>query len=110
MTPQQLEETGSQLMLGNTYHLENRPGSGRVARLGGLQEFTGWRRPMLTDSGGFQVGRLSASILILMLHRAKSQLWPLALALDLKCMMLTDSGGFQAGQLLQLSGSCDVIC
>ena len=44
-------------MLGNTYHLENRPGSGRVARLGGLQEFTGWRRPMLTDSGGFQVGR-----------------------------------------------------
>jgi Queuine tRNA-ribosyltransferase len=57
VTPQQLEETGSQLMLGNTYHLENRPGSGRVARLGGLQEFTGWRRPMLTDSGGFQVGR-----------------------------------------------------
>ena len=56
VTPQQLEETGSQLMLGNTYHLENRPGSGRVARLGGLQEFTGWRRPMLTDSGGFQVG------------------------------------------------------
>ena len=37
------------------YHLENRPGSELVADLGGLHDFTAWRRPMLTDSGGFQV-------------------------------------------------------
>ena len=55
MTPEQLEGCGSQLILGNTYHLENRPGSSLVAELGGLHEFTGWQRPMLTDSGGFQV-------------------------------------------------------
>lgn len=62
VTPQQLEEAGSQLMLGNTYHLENRPGSELVAQLGGLQEFTGWRRPMLTDSGGFQVSNRARAL------------------------------------------------
>jgi len=56
VTAEQVEDCGSQLILGNTYHLENRPGSDLVAELGGLHEFTGWRRPMLTDSGGFQVG------------------------------------------------------
>ena len=46
-------------MLGNTYHLMLRPGAERIAALGGLQHFTGWNGPMLTDSGGFQVMSLS---------------------------------------------------
>ena len=44
-----------QVILGNTYHLENRPGSELVAQLGGLHSFIDWQRGMLTDSGGFQV-------------------------------------------------------
>ena len=55
MTAAQLEECGCQLILGNTYHLESRPGADTVAAAGGLHDFTGWRRAMLTDSGGFQV-------------------------------------------------------
>lgn len=55
MTNEQVASTGSQLMLGNTYHLESRPGSAVVAALGGLHGFIGWKRPMLTDSGGFQM-------------------------------------------------------
>ena len=55
----QLEETGSQIVLGNTYHLLLRPGADVVRELGGLHEFTGWRRPMLTDSGGFQLFSLA---------------------------------------------------
>ena len=54
-TPQTLREEGTQIILGNTYHLMLQPGSERVAELGGLQQFTGWRGPMLTDSGGFQI-------------------------------------------------------
>ena len=54
LTPEQLEATGAQLILGNTYHLESAPGSGLVAAMGGLHDFIGWRRAMLTDSGGFQ--------------------------------------------------------
>src|SRR3974390_1945275 len=46
-------------LLGNTYHLMLRPGAERIAALGGLQAFTGWNGPMLTDSGGFQVMSLS---------------------------------------------------
>lgn len=52
---EQLEDVGCQLILGNTYHLESRPGSDLVAHMGGLHDFIGWRRAMLTDSGGFQV-------------------------------------------------------
>lgn len=50
-----LEQSGVQVVLGNTYHLELRPGSDVIERLGGLHRFSGWSGPMLTDSGGFQV-------------------------------------------------------
>jgi queuine tRNA-ribosyltransferase len=59
MLPQQVRETGADILLGNTYHLMLRPGAERVARLGGLHKFMGWERPILTDSGGFQVMSLS---------------------------------------------------
>jgi len=55
LSNRELAEVGSQIVLGNTYHLMLRPGPERVAALGGLHGFTGWRRPWLTDSGGFQV-------------------------------------------------------
>jgi len=55
LTPRQLEELGAQIILGNTYHLYLRPGMDVVERLGGLHAMAGWDRPMLTDSGGFQV-------------------------------------------------------
>src|SRR6201997_4498012 len=51
--------TGTDIALGNTYHLMLRPGAERIAALGGLQKFTGWNGPMLTDSGGFQVMSLA---------------------------------------------------
>jgi queuine tRNA-ribosyltransferase len=54
-----LREIGVQLLLANTYHLMLRPGDTRVAALGGLHGFTGWERPILTDSGGFQVFSLA---------------------------------------------------
>lgn len=60
MLPQSVRETGADVLLGNTYHLMLRPGAERVARLGGLHKFMGWQRPILTDSGGFQVMSLSA--------------------------------------------------
>lgn len=50
----------AEIILGNTYHLYLRPGTGILEKAGGLQRFTGWNRPMLTDSGGFQVFSLSA--------------------------------------------------
>jgi queuine tRNA-ribosyltransferase len=59
MLPQSVRETGADIILGNTYHLMLRPGAERVARLGGLHRFCGWERPILTDSGGFQVMSLS---------------------------------------------------
>ena len=55
----QVKGAGSDIILGNTYHLMLRPGAERVARLGGLHKFSGWDGPMLTDSGGFQVWSLS---------------------------------------------------
>src|ERR1700749_2904801 len=54
-----VREAGTDIVLGNTYHLMLRPGAERIAALGGLQKFTGWQGPMLTDSGGFQVMSLS---------------------------------------------------
>ena len=59
MMPQQLHEIGSQIILGNTYHLNLRPGSELVRQMGGLHKFMGWNGPILTDSGGFQVFSLS---------------------------------------------------
>ena len=55
----QVRDLGSDIILGNTYHLMLRPGAERVARLGGLHEFARWPHPILTDSGGFQVMSLS---------------------------------------------------
>src|SRR5471032_2245646 len=55
----EVREAGADIVLGNTYHLMLRPGAERIAALGGLQRFTGWRGPMLTDSGGFQVMSLA---------------------------------------------------
>jgi queuine tRNA-ribosyltransferase len=55
MTPDELVQVGSQIILGNTYHLYLRPGHELIARLGGLHSFMGWNGPILTDSGGFQV-------------------------------------------------------
>ena len=55
----EVRDAGADIVLGNTYHLMLRPGAERIAALGGLQTFTGWNGPMLTDSGGFQVMSLS---------------------------------------------------
>ena len=55
----QVKAAGSDIILGNTYHLMLRPGAERVQRLGGLHKFSGWQGPILTDSGGFQVWSLS---------------------------------------------------
>src|SRR3982751_61199 len=55
----EVRDAGADIVLGNTYHLMLRPGAERVAALGGLQAFTGWKGPMLTDSGGFQVMSLA---------------------------------------------------
>lgn len=59
MYPEQVRETGADVLLGNTYHLMLRPGAERVAALGGLHDFMDWQRPILTDSGGFQVMSLA---------------------------------------------------
>ncbi len=56
---EELEELGAQIILGNTYHLYLRPGHELIARLGGLHKFMNWKRPILTDSGGYQVFSLS---------------------------------------------------
>jgi queuine tRNA-ribosyltransferase len=59
MKPADVRATGADIILGNTYHLMLRPGAERLARLGGLHEFMGWERPILTDSGGYQVMSLA---------------------------------------------------
>ena len=59
MKPEAVRATGADIILGNTYHLMLRPGAERVAKLGGLHRFMNWPRPILTDSGGYQVMSLS---------------------------------------------------
>jgi len=59
MMPESVRETGADILLGNTYHLMLRPTAERIAALGGLHKFMNWDRPILTDSGGFQVMSLS---------------------------------------------------
>ena len=59
LTPAQLQETGAQMILANTYHLHLQPGEAIVEGAGGLHQFMGWSGPILTDSGGFQVFSLS---------------------------------------------------
>ncbi|MHA6317310.1 tRNA guanosine(34) transglycosylase Tgt [Altererythrobacter sp. CAU 1778] len=60
MKPESVRASGADIILGNTYHLMLRPGAERMARLGGLHRFMNWDRPILTDSGGYQVMSLSA--------------------------------------------------
>ncbi len=60
MRHRDLEEVGAEIILGNTYHLFLRPGDELIARHGGLHSFTGWNRPILTDSGGYQVFSLAS--------------------------------------------------
>jgi tRNA-guanine family transglycosylase len=60
MTSDAVVATGAEIVLANTYHLMLRPGAERIARLGGLHRFMGWERPILTDSGGFQVMSLAS--------------------------------------------------
>ncbi len=62
LTPDDLERVGMQLLIANTYHLALRPGSEKIAELGGLHAFMNWRHPLMTDSGGFQVFSLGAAI------------------------------------------------
>lgn len=59
MTPEELKDCGTQVVLGNTYHLHLRPGEKLVKKMGGLHKFMNWHGPILTDSGGFQVFSLS---------------------------------------------------
>ena len=59
MLPENISATGAEILLCNTYHLMLRPGSERIAELGGLHKFMNWPKPILTDSGGFQVMSLS---------------------------------------------------
>ncbi len=59
MSPDELKSLGAQVVLGNTYHLHVRPGEKLISRMGGLHRFMGWDRPILTDSGGFQVFSLA---------------------------------------------------
>lgn len=61
LTPEQLLETGAQVVLANTYHLYLEPGAERVKKLGGLHKFMNWSGPIMTDSGGFQVFSLGAA-------------------------------------------------
>ncbi len=60
MLPESVRATGADILLGNTYHLMLRPSAERIARLGGLHQFMNWSRPILTDSGGFQVMSLAS--------------------------------------------------
>src|SRR4051795_717701 len=60
--PDELRALGTTILLGNTYHLHFRPGEDLIAELGGLHRFMGWEKPILTDSGGFQVFSLRDTI------------------------------------------------
>lgn len=60
MTPEELKTCGTQVVLGNTYHLHLRPGEKLIQKMGGLHKFMNWHGPILTDSGGFQVFSLSS--------------------------------------------------
>jgi len=64
MAPWDLEEAGAEIILGNTYHLLLRPGVDVVKKLGGLHSFMGWKRPILTDSGGYQIVSLTERVKI----------------------------------------------
>ena len=71
MTPRDLNEVGAQICLGNTFHLWLRPGLEVIAAHGGLHRFMGWDKPILTDSGGFQVFSLGALRKICLLYTSR---------------------------------------
>lgn len=60
MTPREMEEVGAKIILNNTYHLHLRPGEDLIERCGGTHQFQSWNKPILTDSGGFQVFSLAS--------------------------------------------------
>src|SRR3982750_3853221 len=60
VTHRDLEQVGAEILLSNTYHLYLRPGDDLIARRGGLHAFIGWQRPILTDSGGYQIFSLAS--------------------------------------------------
>src|SRR3989338_5937005 len=62
MSPSDLREIGVQMVLANTYHLMLRPGASVIQKLGGLHKFMGWDKPIMTDSGGFQVFSLGVAL------------------------------------------------
>src|SRR3954453_1257114 len=64
LTPEMVRDAGAQIILGNTYHLALRPGDELIAELGGLHRFMHWNRPILTDSGGFQIFSLASNLKI----------------------------------------------
>ena len=72
MLPESVRATGADVLLGNTYHLMLRPGAERIDALGGLHKFMNWDRPILTDSGGFQVMSLSGLRKICLLYTSPS--------------------------------------
>ena len=86
--PRELEQLGAQIILGNTYHLHFRPGAAVIAELGGLHRFMGWERPILTDSGGFQVFSLAETLTLTrapelnVTHSAESPLLAMAVSLQ----------------------------
>lgn len=86
LAPQDVREAGAQIILANTYHVHLRPGEKLVAELGGIQKFSGWRGPMLTDSGGFQAFSLGEQL------QRKSTLSPEGNAGKSTLVKITDDG------------------
>ncbi|MGY6548198.1 MAG: tRNA guanosine(34) transglycosylase Tgt [Roseinatronobacter sp.] len=101
MMPGSVRETGADILLGNTYHLMLRPTAERIARLGGLHQFMGWERPILTDSGGFQVMSLAS------LRKLSEEGVQFASHIDGSRHMLTPERSMEIQRLL---GSDIVMC
>ena len=101
MKPQDVRAAGADIILGNTYHLMLRPGAERVARLGGLHKFMNWDRPILTDSGGYQVRGLSDQ------GKIAEEGVPLASHIDGSRHVLTPERSMEIQRLL---GSDIVMC
>ena len=72
LTAQQVGEIGASIILGNTYHLMLRPGDELIARRGGLHRFIGWDKPILTDSGGYQVFSLAERRILILTNGQRS--------------------------------------
>ncbi len=94
MKPEAVRASGADILLGNTYHLMLRPGAERVARLGGLHGFMNWPRPILTDSGGYQVMSLSE------LRKITEEGVTFASHLDGSCHLLTPERSMEVQRLL----------